>query len=148
MRLINIDTMTLVDFPGRPPPYAILSHRWEEKEVTYHEFQDGKRRETRQGFKRIRFTCEQAKKDALGYAWVDTCRIDKSSSAELSEAINSMFKWYREATFCYAYLSDVLSTTHQCTLLPFLERQFGFYFSYLPEGVEVTYIITFMSMRY
>lgn len=115
MRLINIETMTLVDFPGRPPPYAILSHRWEEEEVTYRDFQDEKIRETQQGFKKIRYTCEQAKRDVLGYAWVDTCCIDKSSSAELSEAINSMFKWYREATFCYAYLSDVLLPTQQCT---------------------------------
>ena len=43
----------------------------------------------------------------MKYAWVDTCCIDKSSSAELSESINSMFKWYRQATTCYAYLEDV-----------------------------------------
>jgi hypothetical protein len=39
--------------------------------------------------------------------WIDTCCIDKSSSAELSEAINSMFKWYNDAEVCYAFLSDV-----------------------------------------
>jgi hypothetical protein len=33
--------------------------------------------------------------------------IDKLSSAELSEAINSMFRWYQQAGICYAYLSDV-----------------------------------------
>jgi hypothetical protein len=32
-----------------------------------------------------------------------------SSSAELSEAINSMFRWYREAEICFAYLEDVPS---------------------------------------
>lgn len=38
--------------------------------------------------------------------WVDTCCIDKSSSAELSEAINSMFAWYRNAKICYVFLAD------------------------------------------
>lgn len=41
------------------------------------------------------------------YVWIDTCCIDKTSSAELSEAINSMFAWYQEAKVCYAYLFDV-----------------------------------------
>ncbi|KAG8169133.1 hypothetical protein KVR01_001882 [Diaporthe batatas] len=40
------------------------------------------------------------------HIWVDTCCIDKSSSSELSEAINSMFAWYEEATFCVAFLDD------------------------------------------
>ncbi|KAE8160298.1 hypothetical protein BDV40DRAFT_302486 [Aspergillus tamarii] len=35
----------------------------------------------------------------LEYAWVDTCSIDKSSSAELSEAINPMFQWYKDAHY-------------------------------------------------
>ncbi|KAK7709376.1 hypothetical protein SLS64_006289 [Diaporthe eres] len=40
------------------------------------------------------------------HIWVDTCCIDKSSSSELSEAINSMFAWYQEAVFCVAILED------------------------------------------
>lgn len=108
MRLINTKTLELEDIPGQPPPYAILSHTWEKQEITYHEFQDDVRRVTREGFKKIVLACEQAKKDGLEYVWVDTCCIDKSSSAELSEAINSMFKWYRGAKVCYAYLSDML----------------------------------------
>ncbi|EIW51976.1 uncharacterized protein TRAVEDRAFT_86572, partial [Trametes versicolor FP-101664 SS1] len=39
--------------------------------------------------------------------WIDSCCIDKASSSELSEAINSMFEWYSEADVCYAYLADV-----------------------------------------
>jgi hypothetical protein len=38
---------------------------------------------------------------------VDTCCIDKSNNAELSEAINSMFNWYKRARVCYTYLADV-----------------------------------------
>lgn len=51
--------------------------------------------------------CEQAQRDGLHYAWVYTCCIDKRSSSELSEAINSMFNWYSCASVCYAYLADV-----------------------------------------
>ncbi len=45
--------------------------------------------------------------DGVRYIWIDTCCIDKSSSAELSEAINSMYRWYEESVVCYAYLEDV-----------------------------------------
>lgn len=52
-------------------------------------------------------TCHRALQDGFQYVWIDTCCIDKSSSAELSEAINSMFRWYQESKICYAFLSDV-----------------------------------------
>jgi hypothetical protein len=58
------------------------------------------------GFKKIEATCRIALKQGIEYAWIDTCCIDKSSSAELSEAINSMFAWYRDSAVCYAWLSD------------------------------------------
>lgn len=51
-------------------------------------------------------TCQQARRDSLEYAWVDTCCIDKTSSAELSEAINSMYRWYADSKVCYVYLVD------------------------------------------
>ncbi len=63
--------------------------------------------EAKPGFKKILLSCRQSVRDALDYVWVDTCCIDKSSSAELSEAINSMYRWYEYASICYAYLSDV-----------------------------------------
>ncbi|CAG8978176.1 hypothetical protein HYALB_00011492 [Hymenoscyphus albidus] len=59
------------------------------------------------GYEKINRSYFQAMDDGLRYIWVDTCCIDKTSSAELSEAINSMFLWYRNAEVCYAYLSDV-----------------------------------------
>ncbi|KAF9701084.1 hypothetical protein EKO04_000972 [Ascochyta lentis] len=60
------------------------------------------------GFEKINAPCLQALADHLPYLWVDTCCIDKTSSAELSEAINSMFRWwwYRPARVCYVYLED------------------------------------------
>ena len=96
--------------------YAILSHRWGEKEVGYDEIVElammdkQKRDEIRQrdGYRKILDSCKQANKDGYEWLWVDTCCIDKRSSAELSEAINSMYRWYENAQVCYAYLHDVL----------------------------------------
>ena len=56
---------------------------------------------------KIRRACEVARADGYEYIWIDSCCIDKSSSSELSEAINSMYAWYRGAHVCYAYLADV-----------------------------------------
>ncbi|PIL28756.1 hypothetical protein GSI_08800 [Ganoderma sinense ZZ0214-1] len=58
---------------------------------------------------KIREACRIAREDGYDYIWIDSCCIDKSSSSELSEAINSMYKWYGLADVCYAYLSDVPS---------------------------------------
>ncbi|KAK5954961.1 maturation of 5S rRNA [Knufia fluminis] len=86
--------------------YAILSHTWHDDKVNFDEFQSGRSRD-KQGFWKIQQCCKQAKGEGLRYAWVDTCCIDKRSSAELSEAINSMFNWYKSARICYVYMEDV-----------------------------------------
>ncbi|KAL4066286.1 heterokaryon incompatibility protein-domain-containing protein [Scleroderma yunnanense] len=99
--------------------YAILSHRWIGKEVKYEEMVElatmnsQKRDEIRHrdGYKKILKSCAQAKKDGYKWLWVDTCCIDKRSSAELSEAINSMYQWYENSRVCYAYLHDVLGSS-------------------------------------
>ena len=112
MRLINVHTLKLEYFQGETkPPYAILSHTWgsTEDEVSFVDFQDLAISRKKVGFKKIAFMCNEAKSTGIDYAWVDTCCIDQSSSAELSESINSMFRWYSKAEICYAYLSDVNS---------------------------------------
>jgi hypothetical protein len=89
------------------PPYAILSHTWSEgEEVTYDELVNGKG-EKKAGYDKIRFCGARAAKDDLKFFWVDTCCINKQDNIELSTALNSMFRWYRCATKCYVYLSDV-----------------------------------------
>ena len=99
--------MKLEMFMGtRIPEYAILSHTWGNGEPSFQDMQRGIA-DQKAGFTKIKFTCAQAAGEDLSYAWVDTVCIDKSSSAELSEAINSMYKWYQEAKICYAYLADV-----------------------------------------
>ncbi|PSN59011.1 HET-domain-containing protein, partial [Corynespora cassiicola Philippines] len=89
------------------PPYAILSHTWEDgEEVTYNELTDGTGK-SKNGYKKIQLCGQKAKRDGLQYFWVDTCCINKSNHVELREAINSMFRWYQNAAKCYVYLSDV-----------------------------------------
>ncbi|MCJ1400518.1 hypothetical protein MMC11_003724 [Xylographa trunciseda] len=102
--MVDTETMETI------PPYGILSHRWEEEEVTFQEMQSYKTRQDKKGFRKIRRCCQNAQGDGLDYVWVDTCCIDKRSSSELQEAINSMFGWYQKAEKCYAYLFDVNSS--------------------------------------
>ncbi|XP_044715953.1 tetratricopeptide repeat domain-containing protein [Hirsutella rhossiliensis] len=92
------------------PRYAILSHTWgtDSDEVSFNDLIHGSGKR-KAGYAKIRFCGEQASRDGLQYFWVDTCCIDKSNNTELSEAINSMFRWYRDAGKCYAYLADVSS---------------------------------------
>ncbi|PON27190.1 hypothetical protein TGAM01_v204139 [Trichoderma gamsii] len=106
MRLINTRTLKLHQFHGKPPPYAILSHTWGQEEVSFQDFHSPDLREKLAGFSKIRDTCKKAYSHGLDYAWVDTCCIDKSNSTELSEAINSMFKWYKNSAIAYAFLED------------------------------------------
>jgi hypothetical protein len=112
MRLIYCSDLANLRFEAyfgkKPPQYAILSHTWgaDDDEVTFKEFVKGTG-EAKAGYDKIRFCAQQAAYDGLQYIWVDTCCINKSSDAELSEAINSMFRWYRESAKCYVYMPDV-----------------------------------------
>jgi hypothetical protein len=109
MRLINVSTLQLEEFMDsrHAPPYAILSHTWGEGEVTFQDFAYPDIAQAKKGYGKIEQTCKRAKASGIGYAWVDTCCIDKTSSAELTEAINSMFQWYAQSQVCYAWLADL-----------------------------------------
>ena len=93
------------------PSYAILSHTWgsDDEEISFRDVNDEKRLSFKAGAGRTKLDgcCTQAKKDGYKYIWIDTCCIDQHSERELGEAINSMFRWYRDASTCYVYLSDV-----------------------------------------
>lgn len=107
MRLINCRSLTLESFEhSEAPPYAILSHTWADDEVIYEDFLFTDTREAKKGWHKIELICRQAIADNLDYAWVDCCCIDKRSSSELSESINSMFLWYAHSSDCYVFLSD------------------------------------------
>jgi len=124
MRLIQTETLQLVEFMGDyDDRYAILSHTWEKEEVSLQEMllvnknaqPEADQIKQKDGYQKITKFAALAADDGFQYAWVDTCCIDKSSSAGLSEAINSMFRWYRKAAQCYVYLADVpsLSNVHR-----------------------------------
>ncbi|KAK8035467.1 hypothetical protein PG993_010462 [Apiospora rasikravindrae] len=134
MWLIDTRTGGLV-FTVNPVPgtYVILSHTWgaAEEEVSFQDFQrpDLANLGTKaRGFAKIERTCAIARSRNLDFAWIDTCCIDKTSSAELSEAINSMFQWYKDADFCIAYLQDLPPETDSTPLeSEFPEVQVEFY---------------------
>lgn len=93
MRLIDVNTLLLEEFMGRCPQYATLSHTWNGmQEISFKEWQEQHvARSTEQGYAKILGACRLTREFGLEYLWVDTNCIDKESSAELSEAINSMF---------------------------------------------------------
>ncbi|KAK6854133.1 heterokaryon incompatibility protein-domain-containing protein [Apiospora arundinis] len=122
MRILDTSTLALITKNDNDlPPYAILSHTWvkDEEEVTFgdskhlmayqsvHSSWLGRSIRQKAGFSKVRESAALAKADGNGYIWIDICCIDKSSSAELSEAINSMFRYYHDSAVCYVYLIDV-----------------------------------------
>ncbi|KAF2653853.1 HET-domain-containing protein, partial [Lophiostoma macrostomum CBS 122681] len=108
MRLINTTTKVLEEFEtSDTPPYAILSHTWTNGEITYLDLGKGRTPDKANGYAKLDNGCRVAAAAGYDYFWIDTCCIDKTNNAELSEAINSMFQWYRQAEICFAYLADV-----------------------------------------
>jgi hypothetical protein len=111
MWLIDTETLSLVHVDNPEGyKYATLSHTWGTDEVSFQDIADISRARWKAGFSKIKMTCKMARKRGIAYAWIDTCCIDKSSSAELSEAINSMFRLYRESVICFTYLADLSSS--------------------------------------
>lgn len=119
MRLININTLEFEEFFEEDlPPYSILSHRWGVGEITYKDFLKGRSKDSA-GYKKIFEFCEFVRRyeiestwdniQSVEWVWADTCCIDKKSSAELSEAINSMLEYYSRARACVVYLADLES---------------------------------------
>jgi hypothetical protein len=125
MRLVDTSKLTLVTkHDSNIPPYAILSHTWgdDDDELTFQDLQTLKASQwnpddgapaalaMKPGFVKLQSAAAMAQSRGYQYLWIDTCCIDKTSSAELSEAINSMFRWYRDAEVCFVLLNDVSST--------------------------------------
>ena len=103
MRLLNTGTKELRDFQlDTVPPYLILSHRWEEDEVSYKDITKPNRRPSKlNGWAKLRSFCCLAEEDGWEWVWMDTCCIDRGNMNEVSEAINSMYLWYRDAREVY-----------------------------------------------
>ncbi|PVI01593.1 HET-domain-containing protein, partial [Periconia macrospinosa] len=122
MRLLASDTLEFATFSDENlPEYLILSHTWGDEEVSYQDMQylqklkklpdslqqDTADIENKSGYRKVTSAARAAAHRNYKYFWIDTCCIDKTSSSELQEAINSMYRWYQKATVCIALLEDV-----------------------------------------
>ncbi|KAF5350749.1 hypothetical protein D9758_010379 [Tetrapyrgos nigripes] len=133
MRLLNTNTLRVQEFFTKIPRYVILSHTWEDEEITFQDIQNlatladtcnGQQvifddiqalfhpAQPRKGYKKVVQACVRARNNAFDWIWIDSCCINKESSAELSEAINSMYQYYEDAVVCYVYLFDVSAKYH------------------------------------
>lgn len=117
IRLLRTDDFRLEEpvrgNDGQLPKYAILSHTWlskkkgRDQEVLYADLDDLSLASEKAGWEKVEFAAKEAARDGLQYVWIDSCCIDKTSSAELSESINSMYRWYECASVCYVHLDDM-----------------------------------------
>ena len=89
MWLLDTTSFKLVYFINPPERYAILSHTWGDGEVTFRDMENLAAARSMVGWTKIKGTCQRGKADGFSLVWIDSCCIDKSSSAELSESINS-----------------------------------------------------------
>ena len=112
MQLLNVQSL---EFHERDLPtltYAIASHTWKRgTEASIEDVRD-KRNTGKEGYRKVQGFAEyvNAHIPHVEWLWIDTCCIKQDSDRELSEAINSMCKWYRDAEVCLAYLVDVEKT--------------------------------------
>jgi thermostable 8-oxoguanine DNA glycosylase len=113
MRLLNTISFELEEFfDSNTPRYAILSHTWGNEEISFFEMQNQDEAiRQKAGFKKILNFCSLAKRHGFIYGWADTCCTDKRNSAELSEAINSMYRYYYNIAEYLVYPKDVLPKT-------------------------------------
>lgn len=112
MRLLHARSLKFQDFnESSLPPYAILSHTWDAPEEVTLQDMTSPYLPSKKGYAKITESCRLALSQGLEYTWIDTCCIDKTSSAELTESINSMFRWYQKASVCYVYLFDLHTTS-------------------------------------
>ncbi|KAF5343557.1 hypothetical protein D9758_012966 [Tetrapyrgos nigripes] len=112
MRLLNTKDFTVKQFFTDTPRYAILSHTWEQEEVTFQDIQNLDIAQSKAGWRKVFHACLRARRYHFDWIWIDSCCINKESSAKLSEALNSMYQYYEDAAMCYVYLSDVSGEYH------------------------------------
>jgi Heterokaryon incompatibility protein (HET) len=104
MRLLHTTSLSVEVMKHTIPRYAILSHTWDETELSLQDL-TSENCQSKAGYPKIQKSCEKAR-ERNNWIWIDACCIDKTSSAELSEAINSMYRWYEDSDVCHVYLAD------------------------------------------
>ncbi|KAF2718075.1 HET-domain-containing protein [Polychaeton citri CBS 116435] len=145
MRLLEVNTLTFTEFyPPNIPKYAIASHRWVAgTEVMLSSVQDGKEKHSL-GYQKVKGFAKYVRTQIpdLKWLWIDTCCINQHSDRELSEAINSMFRWYRDAEVCLAYLQDVPAVTDAA---PTFEKSTWFSRGWTLQELLAPAIVIFLS---
>ncbi|KAI6119604.1 hypothetical protein EDD16DRAFT_1480102, partial [Pisolithus croceorrhizus] len=93
--------------------FVTFSHRWGVNEPLLRDVEGRSiyRMSITGGLGKLQAFCLRAWEQNYLWAWSDTCCIDKDSSAELQEAIGSMFAWYRRSALTIVHLSDVGHTS-------------------------------------
>ncbi len=108
MRLLNTETRHVYVFnDDSTPSYAILSHCWGSEEVLLADLNNIEIASQKAGFAKVQSVCQVASALGAAWLWLDTICIDQSSGTELSDAVNSHFRWFRDSEFCIAYLDDI-----------------------------------------
>lgn len=118
MRFLNTTTLQFHIVPDTKlnhleSGYAILSHRWRPEEVSFQDIEQGSDFSHKHGSAKLRGACKIARQHGFDFMWADTCCIDQRSILEVSEAINSSYRWYENAKLCLAYLEDVDQMTER-----------------------------------
>ncbi|THU97093.1 HET-domain-containing protein, partial [Dendrothele bispora CBS 962.96] len=106
MRLLNTNTFKVRKFDSIIPGYAIISHTWDTKELTFQKIRNLETAKLHAGWKKVEGACTLARGFGSNWIWIDTCCINKENGSEFSEALNSMYMCYSNSDVCYAYLSD------------------------------------------
>jgi hypothetical protein len=128
------------------PRYAILSHRWREEEVLFADMEgEASVARAKNGYQKLEASCEIALGCGFKYIWCDTCCIDKSSSAELSEAINSMYEYYSKSGLCIVYLDDIEDDPQDDS---YLERAIWFSRGWTLQELVAPEFIVFYSQKW
>ena len=111
MRLLNVDRLEFGEFPRDVPPYVVASHRWKTgTEATIDDIRKNGHAD-KDGYRKVEGFARYVRENTrhVEWLWIDTCCVNQDSSQEVTEAVNSMFRWYAEAEVCLAYLADVES---------------------------------------
>ena len=115
MRLLNVHTFEFSDYSDDLPKYAIASHRWKAgTEATIKDVRN-KRNTDKDGYEKVESFAKYVREHVchVEWLWIDTCCVNQDSSQEVTEAVNSMFRWYSNAEVCLAYLADVSDTENE-----------------------------------
>jgi ankyrin repeat domain-containing protein 50 len=143
MRLLNVHTLEFSDYSEDVPKYAVASHRWKARtEATIKDVRN-KRKTDKDGYRKVEGFAKYVREHVchVEWLWIDTCCVNQDSSQEVTEAVNSMFRWYSNAEVCLAYLADVSNAEN--------EREFRvsewFYRGWTLQELLVPQVVVFLS---